>query len=62
MNSIAAFHMAQALDDERRRWAEKRFEARQHRTTSDEAVKPLSTREWRAIFRFPRLAAAANKG
>ena len=61
MNSIAAFQMVQALDEERLRRAEQRRMARQrHAQTSAQDVK-ISSGNWRAVLRFPRFTAAASK-
>jgi hypothetical protein len=61
MNSIAAFQMAQALDEERHRRAENRRLARQHRATAPEPEAKISSAGWRNILRFPRYTAAASK-
>ena len=61
MNSIAAFQMVQALDEERLRRAENRRLARQQRATSPEPEAKISSASWRSILRFPRYSAATSK-
>jgi hypothetical protein len=63
MNSIAAFQMARALDEERIRYVEKRRDARRERSASAQADGTFGGgQSWRGILRFPRFTAAASKG
>lgn len=62
MNSIAAFQMVQALDEERLRRAEKRRLASQVPASTTDADVKIASGNWRAILRFPRFSAAASKG
>jgi hypothetical protein len=61
MNSIAAFQMVQALDEERLRRAEKRRLARQVPTPATASDARIASGNWRAILRFPRFSTAASK-
>jgi hypothetical protein len=61
MNSIAAFQMVQALDEERLRRAEKRRLASQVRASTTAPEVRIASGSWRAILRFPRFSAAASK-
>jgi hypothetical protein len=61
MNPIAAFHMVQALDEERLRQAEKRRLARQRRAPATPQDATSASGSWRSILRFPRFSAAASK-
>ena len=61
MNSIAAFQMVQALDEERLRRAEKRRMARELPAPSMASDVTIASGNWRAILRFPRFSAAASK-
>ena len=62
MNSIAAFQMVKAIDDERHAAAERR---RQSKIRHAAAAQPDATfvggQPWRAILRFPRFTTAASK-
>ena len=62
MNSIAAFQMVQAIDDERRASAERRRQAKIRHAGSAEADATFAGgQSWRSILRFPRFTAAASK-
>jgi hypothetical protein len=61
MNSIAAFQMVQALDEERLRRAEKRRLASQLHATTTAPDGTIASGNWRSILRFPRFSAAASK-
>jgi hypothetical protein len=61
MNSIAAFQMAKALDEERLRYVEKRRDARQTRSAAGAGDTFVGRQSWRGILRFPRFTAAASK-
>jgi hypothetical protein len=61
MNSIAAFQMVQALDEERLLRAEKRRMARELQATSTASEVTIASGNWRSILRFPRFSAAASK-
>jgi hypothetical protein len=58
MNSIAAFQMAKALDEERLNFVEKR---RQRAESAEVDTRFSGGQSWRAILRFPRLTPAASK-
>ena len=58
MNSIAAFQMVKALDEERLRYVERR---RERATTTDDHGY-TGRRSWLPILRFPRAATAPSKG
>ena len=58
MNSIAAFQMVKALDEERLRYAEQR---RERAATTDDHGH-AGKRSWLPILRFPRAATAPSKG
>jgi hypothetical protein len=63
MNSIAAFQMVKALDEERLRYVEKRRGAHKERVASADVDAALAGgQSWKAIIRFPRFTAAASKG
>jgi hypothetical protein len=62
MNSIAAFQMVKALDEERLRSVEKRRRARTGRVGSTNAKSFVGGQSWKTILRFPRFTAAASKG
>jgi hypothetical protein len=63
MNSIAAFQMVKALDEERLRYVEKRRDAHNGRVGSADVDRAFVTSQsWKAVLRFPRLTAAASKG
>jgi len=63
MNSIAAYQMVKALDDERHAAAERRREAKSRHAGSAEADATfVGGHSWRAILRFPRFTAATSKG
>ena len=59
MNAIAAFQMAQALDEERLRYVEQR-RRRAASKANDDGYS--GRRSWLPILRFPRAAAAPSKG
>jgi hypothetical protein len=61
MNSIAAFQMVQALDEERLRRAEKRRLASERHDPTSAPDVTIASGNWRAILRFPRFSAAASK-
>jgi hypothetical protein len=61
MNSIAAFQMAKALDEERRAHVERRRTARQTRSAATAGETFVGGQSWRGILRFPRLTAAPSK-
>jgi hypothetical protein len=61
MNSIAAFQMVQALDEERLRRAEKRRLESQLHATTPAPDGTIASGNWRSILRFPRFSAAASK-
>jgi hypothetical protein len=61
MNSIAAFQMVQALDEERLRRAENRRLASERRAASEGSEVRIASGSWRSILRFPRFSAAASK-
>ena len=59
MNSIAAFQMAKALDEERHRYVETR---RQRVDAAQNEVPYNGGRSWRLILRFPRAMTVPSKG
>jgi hypothetical protein len=62
MNSIAAFQMVKAIDDERHASAERRRLAKSQRVGSTEADETfVGGQSWRSILRFPRFTTAASK-
>jgi hypothetical protein len=62
MNSIAAFQMVQAIDNERRAAAERRRQAKVRHAGSTEADTTFKGgQSWRSIVRFPRFTTAASK-
>jgi hypothetical protein len=62
MNSIAAFMMVQAIDDERRASAERRREAKSRHAGATEVDATFAGGQtWRSILRFPRFTTAASK-
>ena len=62
MNSIAAFMMVQAIDNERRASVERRRQAKSQRAGSTEANETFAGgQRWRSILRFPRFTTAASK-
>jgi len=61
MNSIAAFQMVQALDEERLRRAEQRRLASQRHASTTAPDVTIASGNWRSILRFPRFSAAASK-
>ncbi len=61
MNSIAAFQMAKALDEERLAYVEKRRTAHQTRTATSAGDMFVGGQSWRGILRLPRFMAAASK-
>ncbi len=61
MNSIAAFQMVQALDEERLRRAEARRMARAPHAPTEAPEARFASGNWRSILRFPRFSAAASK-
>jgi len=62
MNSIAAFMMVKAIDDERRAAAERRHEAKIRRADAAAADPTFNGGQtWRSIARFPRFTTAASK-
>jgi hypothetical protein len=62
MNSIAAFMMVQAIDNERRASVEKRRQAKILRAGSAKGDATFAGgQSWRSILRFPRFTAAASK-
>ena len=63
MNSIAAFQMVKALDEERHAAAERRRQAKgRHAGSAGADAKFQGGQSWRAILRFPRFTAAPSKG
>jgi hypothetical protein len=63
MNSIAAYQMVKAIDDERHASAEKRRQAKsRHAGAAEGDAKFVGGQPWRAILRFPRFTPAASKG
>ena len=62
MNSIAAFMMVKAIDDERRASVERRRQAKSRHAGSREVDATFARgQSWRSILRFPRFTAAASK-
>jgi hypothetical protein len=62
MNSIAAFMMVQAIDNERRASVEKRRQAKSLRAGSAEVDATFAGgQSWRSILRFRRFTAAPSK-
>ena len=62
MNSIAAFMMVQAIDNERRASVERRNQAKSQRVGSSEVDATFAGgQSWRSILRFPRFTTAASK-
>jgi hypothetical protein len=62
MNSIAAFMMVQAIDNERRASVERRRQAKsQHAGSADVDAPFAGGQSWRSILRFPRFTTAASK-
>ena len=62
MNSIAAFMMFKAIDDERHAAAERRHQAKIRRAEAREADPTFKGGQtWRSIARFPRFTTAASK-
>ena len=62
MNSIAAFMMVQAIDDERRASVERRRQAKSRRAGVAEIDATFAGgQSWRSILRFPRFTTAASK-
>ena len=59
MNAIAAFQMAQAIDEERLRYVENR---RRRAESAPRDTTFTGGRSWREILTFPRLTPAASKG
>ena len=59
MNSIAAFQMAKALDEERLRYAEQRSRRAASKAKDDGYT---GRRSWLPILRFPRATTAPSKG
>ena len=63
MNSIAAYQMVKAIDDERHASAERRRQANsRHAGPADTEANFAGGQSWRAIIRFPRFTAATSKG
>ena len=63
MNSIAAYQMVKAIDDERHASAERRRQAKgRHASPADADAKFVGGQSWRAILRFPRFNPATSKG
>ena len=62
MNSIAAFQMVQAIDDERRAAAERRRQSKsRHAGEAETDTAFVGGQSWRSILRFPRFTAAPSK-
>ena len=62
MNSIAAFMMVKAIDDERQAAAERRHQAKIRRAEATHAGATFEGGQtWRSIARFPRFTTAASK-
>ena len=62
MNSIAAFQMVKAIDDERHAAAERRrLSKTRHAAAADTDATFVGGQSWRAILRFPRFTAAPSK-
>jgi hypothetical protein len=62
MNSIAAFMMVQAMDNERRASVERRRQRKsQHAGVAETDAKYVGGQSWRSILRFPRFTTAASK-
>jgi hypothetical protein len=62
MNSIAAFQMVQAIDDERRAAAERRRQSKiRHIAAAETDATFVGGQSWRTILRFPRFTAAPSK-
>ena len=62
MNSIAAFMMVQAIDNERRASVERRRQAKsRHAGVAETGAKYKGVQSWRSILRFPRFSTAASK-
>jgi hypothetical protein len=62
MNSIAAFQMVKAIDEERHAAAERRRQSKiRHAATAETDAKFVGGQSWRAILRFPRFTAAPSK-
>jgi hypothetical protein len=63
MNSIAAYQMVKAIDDERHASAERRRQATsRHAGSADADAKFVGGHSWRGILRFPRFTPATSKG
>ena len=62
MNSIAAFQMVKAIDDERHAAAERRRLSKiRHAAAAETDATFDGGQSWRVILRFPRFTAAASK-
>jgi hypothetical protein len=62
MNSIAAFMMVQAIDNERRASVERRRQAKTQHAGPREVDSPFAGgQSWRSIIRLPRFTTAASK-
>jgi hypothetical protein len=59
MNSIAAFQMARAIDEELRHQAEMR---RQRIVPADGDVRLTGRGSWRTVLQFPRFTPTPSKG
>jgi hypothetical protein len=63
MNSIAAYQMVKALDDERHAAAARRRQAkRRHARSASADAEFVGGQSWGTILRFPRFSAATLKG
>jgi hypothetical protein len=61
MNSIAAFQMVRALDEERLRRAEQKRQARERHASPTPPDATTASGSWRSVLRFPRFATATSK-
>jgi hypothetical protein len=62
MNSIAAFQMVQAIDDERRAAAERRRQSKiRHSGVAETDATFVGGQSWRSILRFSRFSTATSK-
>ena len=62
MNSIAAFMMVKAIDDERRASVERRRQSKSRHAGATEVEATFAGgHSWRSILRFPRFTTAASK-
>jgi hypothetical protein len=63
MNPVGALYIAEAIEDERRRFVEQRRLAHEARSRADDASPTPSRRiGWSTILRFRRFQAAESRG